>query len=294
MSTAWARPVLAGLAALAALELGVGTLSYRDTITQADWDALAASVADDDADGLYLATTWLGPRARMEVPPLATPRAAASPDLHGQETLTVVGLGESWSDALDRELEGKRRPSRLRVESLGPFEIGRYRFDGAPTTLHSWISDPPALSTPQGKCRKKGSSWACKEGSVSVAFAEVDYTPRRCFQFALSDNTPLTFEDHLSTGTTLRGHVGVTDFNSRLRSDAPIRVRTFLDDVLTGTFVVTDAQGWRAFSVDTKPGEHDVRIELTDTVRGTWGREGHNPGGHRKVCFELRVLGGDP
>ena len=203
-----------------------------------------------------------------------------------------MGLGESWSNALDQELEGQRRPSRLSVETIGPFEIGRYRFDEAPTTLRSWLSDPPALSTPQGSCRRKGSSWTCKEGSVRVSFAEVDYTPRRCFQFALSDSTPLTFEDRIPLGTTLRGHIGVTDFNSRLRSDAPIRVRTFIDDVSVGSFVVTDAQGWRPFSVKTEPGEHEVRVELTDTVRGTWGREGHNPGGPRKVCFELRVLGG--
>jgi hypothetical protein len=275
------------LAALAGFELILGGLSYRDTIADADWQALAESVAEQDADATRLATSWLGPRARMEIPRLAEPRSAAAPDLHGIETLTVVGWGESWSDALDQELEGKRRPSRLSVQSLGPFEIGAYRFDDAPSTLRSWIDEHPSLSTPQGTCRRKGSSWACKEGSVSVAFAEVDYTPRRCFQFALSDNTPLTFEDTLLLGTSLRGHVGVTDFNARLRSDAPIRVRTFVDDVAVGSFTVTDAQGWRPFSVKTQPGEHRLRIELTDTVRGTWDR-----GGHRKVCFELRVLGG--
>ncbi|MBV1861617.1 MAG: hypothetical protein KUG77_24575 [Nannocystaceae bacterium] len=292
MSTSWARPVLGGLAALATLELVLGGLSYRDAIDDSDWDALAGSLTQDDADAVRLATTWLGPRARMEVPKLAAPRSAAAPDLHGLETLSVVGLGESWSDALDQELEGQRRPSRLSEETLGPFKVGHYRFEHAPSTLRSWISDPPTLSTPQGSCRKKRSSWACKEGSVSVGFAEVNYTPRRCFQFALSDNTPLTFEDTLPLGTSLRGHLGVTDFNSRLRSDAPIRIRTFVDEVAVGSFTVTDAQGWRPFSVKTEPGEHHVRIELTDTVQGTWGREGHNPRGHRKVCFELRVLGG--
>ncbi len=292
MSKHWARPVLGGLAALAVFELALGGLSYRDAIEDADWDAVSEAIEQDEPAAVRLATTWLGPRARMEVPQLAAPRSAAAPDLHGLETLTVVGLGESWSDALDRELEGQRRPSRISKEAFGPFEVGHYRFDGAPATLHSWLSNPPTLSTPQGVCRKKGSSWSCKEGSVNVAFAEVDYTPRRCFQFALSDNTPLTFEDTIPLGTSLRGHVGVTDFNGRLRSDAPIRVRTFIDDVSVGNFVVTDAQGWRPFSVKTEPGEHAVRVELTDTVRGTWGREGHNPGGRRKVCFELRVLGG--
>ncbi len=288
----WARGALAGLAALATTELLVGWLSYRDTITNAAWDALSGAVAQDDADAVRLATTWLGPRARMEIPALATAEAAAAPDLHGIETLTVVGLGEPWSDALDRELEGSRRPSRLWVQSLGPFEIARYRFEDAPTTLRSWIADPPSLSTSQGTCRKNGASWACKEGAVSIAFAEVDYTPRRCFVFALEDNTGLRFEETMPLGTALRGHVGVTDFNSRLRSDAPIRVRTFVDDAPAGDFSVTDAQGWRPFSVMTDPGEHRVRVELTDTVRGTWGRQGHDPGGARNVCFELRVLGG--
>ena len=81
MSKTWARPILGGLAALAALELVLGGLSYRDAIADADWDALAESVSQDDADGIRLATTWLGPRARMEVAKLAAPRSAAAPDL---------------------------------------------------------------------------------------------------------------------------------------------------------------------------------------------------------------------
>lgn len=293
MSKGWARRVLAGLAVLAGLELATGALAYRDVIDDADWDVLADAVADEDSDAVRLATGWLGPRARMEVPALADPRSAAAPDLYGIETLTVVGLGDAWSDALDRELEGASRPNRIAVEDVGPFTLARYRFEGSPTTLADWVTQPPTLSTPGGPCRAKGAGWACREGNVSVAFAEVEYTPRRCFTFALSDGTPLAFEaSAMELGTSLRGHVGVTDFNGRLRSDAPIRVQAFVDAVEIGTFTVTDAQGWRPFEVHTEPGPHDVRVVLTDAVQGTWGREGHEPRGAREVCFELRALGG--
>jgi hypothetical protein len=258
------------LAALAGLELLVGALSYRDTIAETDWVALREGLAKDDSDAIRLATGWLGPRARMEVPTLATPSAAAGPDLHGIETLTVVGLGEAWSDALDRELEGDRRPNLERTTELGPFTVAYYRFRNAPTTVTDWLQTPPTVSTPQGRCRAKRGAWACKEGNVAIAYAEVDYTPRRCFAFALDDNTPLTFTADMELGTSLRGHVGVTDFNGRLRNDAAIRVRTWVDEAATGTFTVTD------------------------TVRGTWGRKGHEPRGARKVCFELRALGGAP
>ncbi len=295
MSKAWARRVLIGLAALAGLEALVGALSYRDAVDDADWEALASSLAQDDSDAVRLATGWLGPRARMEVPALADPASAAAPDLHGIETLTVVGLGEPWSDALDRDLEGSLRPNRLSVDDIGPFTVARYRFEGTPATLRDWLTDPPTLSTAQGTCRGKGFNWACKEASVRVAFAEVDYTPRRCFAFALDDDTPLIFDaPAMELGTSLRGHVGVADFNARLRSDAPIRVQTWVDDVPMGTLTATDAQGWRPFVVPTTPGPHDVRVVVTDTVRGTWGREGHNGRGARKVCFELRALGGAP
>jgi hypothetical protein len=231
----------------------------------------------------------------MEVSALATPASAAGPDLHGIETLTVVGLGDAWSDTLDRELEGSLRPGRVSLEDIGPFTIARYRFEGAPSTLRDWTETPPTLRTAQGSCRAKGRGWACKEGNVSLAFAEVDYTPRRCFTTALSDNTSLSFEaEGMELGTSLRGHVGVADFNGRLRSDAPIRVQTWIDDTLVGSFTATDAQGWRPFVVHTTPGPHDVRVVLTDTVRGTWGRTGHDARGARKVCFELRALGGTP
>jgi hypothetical protein len=291
VNTVWTRRVLAGLAMLGGLELLVSAFAYRDAIDDADWDALAAHLEEDESDAIRLATGWLGPRARMEVAALATPRSAAGPDLHGIETLTVVGLGDAWSEALDRELEGERRPGRVSLDDVGPFTVARYRFSHAPKTLRDWTEQPPSLSTPQGTCRTKGRGWTCKEGNVSIAFAEVDLVPRRCFTVALSDSTPLSFEaDGMQLGTVLRGHVGVTDFNGRLRSDAPIRMQAWIDEVLVGSITATDAQGWRPFVVHTTPGEHDVRIVLTDTVRGTWGREGHDPRGSRLVCFELRAL----
>jgi len=293
MKTSTARRLLLGLGALAGLELVVAAAAYRDAIDEPDWTALSEAVADREGDAIRLATGWLGPRARMEIPQLADPRAAAAPDLHGIEDLTVVGLGDQWSDALDRELEGRRRPDRVSTRDVGPFTLTRYRFRGAPTTLRDWVAEPPSLSTPRGPCRPRGGGWACSEGPVAVEFAEVEYTPRRCFTMALSDGTPLSFEAPAATlGTSLRGHVGVTDFNARLRSDAPVRLEAFVDEVAIGSFTTTDAQGWRPFEIATEPGEHDVRIVLTDAVRGTWDRRGHAPGGNRKVCFELRVLDG--
>lgn len=293
MTRTWARRLLIGLAALAGVELAAGALVYRDTIDQADWDALAQALESDESDSVRLATGWLGPRARMEVPSLAQPDSAAAPDLHGIETLTVVGLGEAWSDALDRELEGSLRPDRVALERNGPFTLARYRFEQAPRTLVDWVTQPPALSTPQGACQGRTSSWRCKEGTVKLAFAEVDYTARRCFTFALSGGTPLRFHaSDMPLGTALRGHVGVTDFNGRLRSDAPIRVEARIDGQSQGHFTVTDAQGWRPFVIPTTGGTHDVEVVLTDTVQGTWGREGLKPGDGRKVCFELRALDG--
>ncbi len=293
MTRTWARRTLVGLATLAGIEVAAGAAAYRDTIGDADWDALARALESDDSDAVRLATGWLGPRARMEVRALAQPASAAPPDLHGIETLTVVGLGEAWSDALDRELEGDRRPNRVTLDHIGPFTVARYRFEQAPRTLADWVERPPALSTPQGTCQGRTSSWRCKEGAVRLAFAEVDYTPRRCFTFALTSGTPLSFRaSNMPVGTALRGHVGVTDFNGRLRSDAPIRVEAKIDGQSQGHFTVTDAQGWRPFVVPTAGGEHDVEFVLTDTVQGTWGREGLEPGDARKVCFELRALDG--
>ncbi|MEM6295374.1 MAG: hypothetical protein AAGA54_29140 [Myxococcota bacterium] len=292
MNATTARRILAGLAALAGLEVVLGGLAYRDAIGPQDWPPLADAVAAEEVDTVRLATPWLGPRARMEVPALAAPNVAAPADLHGVTDLLVVGLGDDdWSDALDRELEGAARPHRRTQRRVGPFTLSRYAFPSEPTTLQRWVDTPPAMDTPSGSCRVRGASGRCKEGVVSVRFAEVDYEPRRCLTYAFEDGTPLTLSrEAMPLGTVLRGHVGVSDFNGRLRSDAAIRVEVRIDGDFAGRFVTTDAQGWQPFTVPTTPGPHDVEVVLTDTVKGTWGKRGYSGRGGRKVCFELRSI----
>ncbi len=291
MKQTWARRTLAGLAVLAGLEWVTSAFVYRDRIAAADWPPLAQRLQDEPTDAVRLATDWLGPRARMEVPALARASAAAPADLHGVETLAVVGLGSTrWSDELDRQLEGRPRPHLRSETAVGPFNLAQYVFPAPQTTLADWVRTPPSLSTPQGTCSGR-THWKCKEGSVRLQYVEVDYRPRRCFSAALDDGVPLRFtQAAMPLGTTLRGHIGVTDFNARLRSDAPIRVEATIDGVRVARFVVTDEEGWRPFEIATSSGTADVEFTLLDTVRGTWDRAGLQSRGARSICFELRSI----
>lgn len=290
MSRTGTRTLLLGLAALGVLETVAGAAAYSDAIVDSDWSDLRAALEQDDADAIQLATPWLGPRARMEIPALALPDAAAPADLAGIRTLSVVGLHDDlWSSSLDRALEGRHRPNLLERTQIGPFTLTRYEFEGSPRTLASWIETHPKLSTPSGTCTYRR-GWKCKEGKVQIEYAEVDYTPRRCFSLELADATPLRFSaPQMPLGTALVGHVGVSDFNGRLRSDAPIRVDVAIDGQDVARFATTDAQGWHPFIVQTQPGKASVDVVITDTVRGTWGRNGLEPRG-RSVCFELRAI----
>ena len=91
-------------------------------------------------------------------------------------------------------------------------------------------------------------------------------------------------------GTTLRGHLGFADFNSRLRNDAPALLELHIDDTLAGRWTLTDNQGWAAFAARTAPGLHTVRVRLTPLLSGTWTPDGYTQQPARTACLELRAL----
>jgi hypothetical protein len=121
---------------------------------------------------------------------------------------------------------------------------------------------------------------------------EVDYRPRACISATpKEDGEPVLLKKtRMQLGVELRGHVGFSDFNGRLRNDTPARIVVRVDGQAVARFLATDEEGWRPFVVPTSPGAANVTVEVTVGVRGQWGRQGLDDRQPRHVCVELRSL----
>lgn len=288
-----ARRTLLLLAMVAAIEVVLGWRAYSDLVDTDDWSSARSAIeALPDDEPIYLATEWLGPRARMELPRLRKLDEVARPDLRGHAVFHVLGVGDHvWSDRLHADLEGSPMPRRRERRELGGLSLTTYVEDAPARVISSWVDlDGLQVETDAGPCRGRG-PWRCTEGLVERAVAEIDYVPRRCILLDVPDGRTVTVTaSEMPTGNVLRGHLGFHDFNRRLRSDAPVTLTVRVDGVPVARWVVTDAQGWWPFAVPTSPGRHEVTIELTVAVRGTWSHEGHRGNEPRTACLELRSL----
>lgn len=291
-----ARALLGTVAAVAMVEVIASAVVYRPALQPRDWEAAAAAVAElPDDEPVWLGTPWLGPRARLHLPRLARWDAVAPPDLRGAPRFHVLGReGDAWAPTLQADLEDLPPPTLVDTRTLGGLALHTYEQPAAGTTVASLLADAGALQveTDRGKCKAAGGgSWRCEEGRVALATIEVDHRPRRCLRIELPDGATVRLRHPaMAIGTVLRGHVGVHDFNARLRSDAPVRVRVAIDGQRMAQWLVSDAQGWWPLAVRTEPGTHAVELEVSAAVRGTWQRGGYDAGQPHAPCVELRAL----
>lgn len=289
-----ARVTLAGLGLVAAIELVAAASAYRTTVRSEHWEAARIALeASVSGEPVFLATDWLGPRARMALPPLAAPASAARPDLRGSPRYAVLGLHSAWSDALEHDLEDLPAPERIEETAFGPLVLTRYAQPGAGERLADLLAETARLQVFVDGTRCKGQSrmWRCNLGRAYPVTAEIDYRPRRCIAVEADDGVPVRIEwPQATTGDVVRGHVGFHDFNRRLRSDAPAELTVFVDGKPRARVLATDQEGWRPFAVRTSPGVHDLAVEVVVAARGTWDRRGYDAGAAHAPCVELRTL----
>jgi len=295
LSRRMARMLLGTVAVVALVEWLASASAYRPALAPHDWEAAASAVAELPADEpVWLGTPWLGPRARMHLPRLARWDAVAPPDLRDAPRFHVLGRdGDSWATTLQADNEDMPPPILVGTEPLGALALHTYEQPAAGVRMASFLEQTSALrvETDHGSCKRSQGSWRCDEGRVELAVIEVDHRPRRCLRLELPDGATIRLgHPAMTTGNVLRGHVGVHDFNARLRSDAPVRVRMSVDGRRVAQWLVSDAQGWWPFAVRTEPGTHAVELELASAVRGTWQRTGYDAGQVHAPCVELRSL----
>jgi len=294
LSRRGSRLVLGVVVGIAALEWIASAVVYRPAVEGPDWSAANAALAQiPPEEPVWLGTPWLGPRARMHLPRMAQWDAVAPPDLRGAPRFHVLGLGgDEWSPHLAADLEDLPPPTLVESQTLGGLALHTYEQPAAGVVLADFVADVAQLevSTAQGRCRGRAGR-RCDQGRVDQGVAEVDYRARRCLKVELDDGIAVTMRyPSMPTGDVLRGHVGVHDFNARLRSDAPQRIRVRVDGQLRAQWLVADTQDWWPFALATEPGTHDVELELTSAVRGTWQKSGYEAGRGHVACVELRSL----
>jgi len=294
MSGTRTKILLAVVLVTAALECVAAAWAYRSRIDPEDWQAVRDAVDELPNNApVILATEWLGPRARLEVPRLADLDVLGRPDLLGVRVVHVLALGSrTWSNALDDDLAVRLEAERIERRSVGPFHLDSYALRGAELRLVASLLTAADLEiqTPQGLCR--GSTVRrCSSGRVALRFAEIDERPRRCWVPEVEDGMTVTFRSSaLAAGQRLIGHVGFGDFNGVLRNDAPARIDLDLDGTTAATFLATDAEGWKAFELPIPAGTHEVALRMTAAVLGQWTNDGYSLRSIRPPCVELRAF----
>jgi hypothetical protein len=287
--------LLAIILGVALIEWIAAARAYRTLISPEDWAALAdASAALPEDEPILLAQPWLGPRARLEVPALTRAPSLAPPDLVGFRRFHVLGLaGHRWHDTLGDDLGGLPAPTIVGEHEYGPLRLVHYEQPGAGELVSSWIDPEVDLEVhdERGRCRGRRGTWSCKQGKIAVETLEIAYRPRRCLALRVNDGARVRVGlPEMRLGHELRGHLGFSDFNARLRSDAPVLLILRVDGVVTARWTFTDAQGWAGFAASTEPGVHAVELEFITTRSGVWQGVRYDPRPTHIPCVELRAL----
>lgn len=295
-AAAWPRRALLAVVALGGVESLAAATATRDPGVAA-WPELAAAIdARDDTDPVFVAQDWIGPSARLHIPEAAYLPSVARADLHGINRFHMVGWADDGDTAIARDLEGLPKPTLEARQSFGPLVWTTYTAASAALVIERLTAESSTMhvTTAAGTCRGRG-SFRCSEGTVEPRIAEIDYRPRACLGLAVSDGTTVKLTwPSARLGDSLRGHLGMSDYNARLRNDAPVLivVRVRGTEILRTT--VSDLQGWWPFALPTTPGVAAVEIELTAGLSGTFGANGYDPTATRITCVELRTIGGTP
>lgn len=288
--------VLGMLLTLALVECLAAFLAYRERLSAQDWaeiDALitARASAEQAEEPLIVASEWLAPAARMQLPAARSWASLAYPDLRYESFWVLTHMLERpWAGPLNAELEELPRPQLAEVHRAGELTLRRYvHATGVGARTFSLIDSVEGVSTGRGTCSAGRSRWTCKDGRLAVATVEVDYRPRRCLAVELDDGVVAEVElGEVDLGEELRGHVGFGDFNARLRADPTARIELLVDEVVVGRWLFSDDQGWAAFALRTEPGRRHVQLRASTSVGGTWQRGGHRGNPTDTLCVELR------
>jgi hypothetical protein len=289
------------LVALAGLEVFAALRSAAPPLTEDEWRAVAEALPEDAFP--VVGTTWLGPTARQHVAAFAEPDVVGAPDLRGHARIAVLSLANdtSWRRRVAADLglptlDGYVAPTTTHFGALALHVIDvpdvEVVTDSLAARREALILEAPTL--PTARCKTTSRDTTCSIGAatfvkVQQRFAEIDHTPRHCttFEFDMQGTVRLRLPS-FTYGTRLIGHVGVHDFNQRLRNEASTTLSFTLPGGDRWTATHTDRQGWAPFELATEPGEAPLLLDVTVGSPARFDDFGDVPS-TRTLCLDLRA-----
>lgn len=294
----FARFIWLGLGLLAAWESGRGLWLDADRIAEQDIASMAQHLEAVQAPTVAH-RSWMEPSLRHWFPQLADPRnfAAAAPETWSE--FWTIGhrsdpstLDPPQNAALQEEIRHGALIARKWQRELGTNTIA---------VLGSGDQGIQNLrvSVDQGQCRISKTNplkVRCPDqSSLSWELTEIDYQSRLCLAYRTFSLSPIQIEFEVpwpSPESSLLGHVGFSDFNARLRSDAAVSVQVFGDNTLWIDQPLSDAQGWAALSHPIPappPGKSKLAIRARLLLNAN---RASSASLQRQVipCIDLRVL----
>lgn len=255
----YARLAFWGLAALAAGESLRALGLSRSQIDHAAVQAMQQTLASDETPVLAH-RFWLGPQLRRWFTQAARPEhfAAASwehwPEFwtlaHRSDPPTLPQLPDAQLVAtIEHGNLVARRWHNPKAQSVIASLSGD---QGQPFKLRAEVQEGPCRVQTNETLRLR----CPDQSSLRLEQAEIDYRPRRCLAYRSFALGPLTLEFEIpwpKTGAEISGHLGFSDFNARLRSDAAVQLTIYQNDTRLLDRPFSDAQGWAPFSVSIPP-----------------------------------------
>jgi hypothetical protein len=296
----------AAIPAVGLLELGAHVVQTHRGVPDGDWrsarDYVAAQIKPDEL--VSFAPRWVDPIGRMQFgPTIATLEREARPDESRYPRAFEVSIRGEHDALLDGwRVAGEQRFGAVTVRTLenpAPVEIkddlvsmvNAQRMQVSRVDGDRAIDCPFTHAAPSSGGLGSGPAlpadrFVCPAGGFVAATvaADLEYRPRRCIYAPPQGGRGFVRIRFLGVhlGRSLHGHHGLYVEAERDRKGAPVTLTFRVGDVVVGSVVHHDGDGWKPFELDTTDlaaAAPDGRADLVADVE--------SPSGERRMyCFE--------